>query len=422
MIEMTDRLIRRTEGLYGWVVLGLLFSAQLVMSMGAYAWGPLAPFLRETYDISRSQIGQITSALYVTAALIGLPSGILVDRWGARRLLLACLAIMMVSFFFIGSVDRFAGIVVFAAFSGMGYGVLNQVSTKGIMLWFPAKDRATAMGIKQTGVTVGAAGASLLLPMVTVAYGLGASFTFISAMMLPVILGTAIFYAERPAKPLSGSAGANRSTSKTGLMGAIVHPEMLTILVILPFMCFNQLSLSTFFVLYLTEAVKASIGMAGSCLAVIMVFGAAGRVAWGLVSDRFFQGNRQKPLILLSLIGAICVVMLSLLPPDAPLYSCLMLSAGVGATFLGWNGLVITYIAELAGTSIAASMVGVSSSIGFIGVISGPLLFGYLVDIFGYFTGWMVLAGIWLATASGLLYLQIRAAGKGKEAEQLNRR
>lgn len=100
-----------------------------------------------------------------------------------------------------------------------------------------------------------------------------------------------------------------------------------------------------------------------------------------------------------------------------PLPLCLMLSAGLGASFLGWNGLVITYISELAGTSIAASVVGVSLSIGFIGVISGPLLFGYLVDQFGYFTGWMVLAGIWLANASGLSYLGIRAAGKERAAQ-----
>ncbi|MFH0725054.1 MAG: MFS transporter [Pseudomonadota bacterium] len=405
---MADRLIRRSEGLYGWVVLGLLFTAQLVMSMGAYAWGPLAPFLRETFGISRSQIGQITSALYVTAALTGLPSGIMVDRWGARKLLLACLVIMMVSFFFIGLMDHFVGIVVFAAFAGMGYGVLNQVSTKGIMLWFSAKDRATAMGIKQTGVTIGAAGASLLLPMVTVTYGLGPSFIFISLMMFPAILGVAVFYAEKPAKPPAGSSGAKRLNGKTDLMGTLLHPEILTILVILPFMCFNQLSLSTFFVLYLTEAVKISVGAAGSCLAVIMVSGAVGRVVWGFVSDRFFKGNRQKPLILLSLIGAICVIPLSLLPPHAPLFLCLMLSAGLGGAFLGWNGLIITYIAELAGTSIAASVVGVSSSIGFIGIISGPLLFGYLVDLFGYFTGWMMLAGIWLANAFGLFYLRIR--------------
>lgn len=413
-MEIAERVIRRWESFYGWVVLGLLFLAQLVMSMGAYAWGPLAPLLRETFDISRSQIGQITSAFYVTAALTGLPSGIMVDRWGARKLLLTCLTLMMVSFFCIGLTDRYIGIVLLVAVAGLGYGVLNQVSTKGIMLWFSANDRATAMGIKQGGVTIGAAAASLLLPLVTLAYGLRAGFFIICIAMLPVILGTAVFYVENPAKTPAGSAGSSRPKSKTDLRKILLHPEMITALMVLPFLCFNQLCLSTFFVLYLTEAVKTSIGAAGSCLAVVMGTGAVGRVAWGVVSDRFYSGNRQKPLILLSLVGAVCVICLSLLPPNAPLYLCLLLSVGLGGTFLGWNGLIITYIAELAGTAFAASAVGVSSSIGFIGVISGPLLFGYLVDLYGYVTGWILLTGIWLATASGLLYLQIRSARKGR--------
>jgi len=39
---------------------------------------------------------------------------------------------------------------------GIGYGMINQISTKGIMLWFSSRLRATAMGIKQTGVILGA--------------------------------------------------------------------------------------------------------------------------------------------------------------------------------------------------------------------------------------------------------------------------
>jgi sugar phosphate permease len=148
-----------------------------------------------------------------------------------------------------------------------------------------------------------------------------------------------------------------------------------------------------------------------------MLTGAIGRVMWGMISDRFFSGDRQKPLILLSMMGFFCVISLSVLPSGAPFYLCVVLSAGLGITFLGWNGLVITYIAELAGTAIAASVVGVSSSIGFIGVISGPLLFGYLVDRYGYFAGWMTLAAIWMANAMGLLYLGIRATRKCRAPE-----
>jgi len=40
-----------------WLILAILLGAQLAMSMGALGDGPLAPYLRETYGISRGQIG-----------------------------------------------------------------------------------------------------------------------------------------------------------------------------------------------------------------------------------------------------------------------------------------------------------------------------------------------------------------------------
>ncbi|AGL03401.1 hypothetical protein [Desulfoscipio gibsoniae] len=49
---------------YCWVILGLLTLSQLAMSLGAYAWGPLAPFLRAEFDITRAQLGLIQPNLH----------------------------------------------------------------------------------------------------------------------------------------------------------------------------------------------------------------------------------------------------------------------------------------------------------------------------------------------------------------------
>lgn len=412
----SNRQRRLLEGCrYEWVILSLLFLAQLVMSMGAYSWGPLAPVFRDTLGMSRTQIGQITSSLYIAAALIGLPSGIMVDRWGARRLLIACLLIMAISFFGLGFSGRITEILALAAFAGLGYGGLNQVSTKGIMLWFPAKDRATAMGIKQTGVTIGAAGASLILPITAVSYGMAESFTIIGALMIPVLIAVLFLYIETPHPQTPKTVQPALKRLKPDLKKELFKADMLTIMILLPFMTFNQLSTSTFLVLYLTEVVNTSIHVAGGCLAVVMAAGAMGRVGWGVISDRFFKGNRRKPLILLSLVGVTSIVCLASLPRGSASSICFMVSGVLGFSFLGWNGLAITWIAELATPSVAASLVGISSSVGFAGVILGPLVFGTLVDHFGYFAGWLLIGTISLACAFGLSYSGFRSSkGDGR--------
>jgi len=140
---------------YGWIILGILTMAQLVMSMGAYTWGPLAPVLRDEFNLSRAQIGTITSALYFASVIIAIPSGIAVDKLGARIMLIISLIIMGIPFAIMALAKSYLFFIVFAAVSGLGYGVINQLSTKGIMHWFSTRFRATAMGIKQTGVTLG---------------------------------------------------------------------------------------------------------------------------------------------------------------------------------------------------------------------------------------------------------------------------
>ena len=38
---------------------------------------------------------------------------------------------------------------------GLGYGLVNPATAKGVLEWFEPTRRATAMGIKQTGVPIG---------------------------------------------------------------------------------------------------------------------------------------------------------------------------------------------------------------------------------------------------------------------------
>lgn len=79
---------------YRWLILILLTFAQSAMSMGAYAWGPLAPFLRLEFGISRVQVGFIVSALYLASVFVGVPAGMMTDRVGARRMLVFSLLLM----------------------------------------------------------------------------------------------------------------------------------------------------------------------------------------------------------------------------------------------------------------------------------------------------------------------------------------
>ena len=109
---------------YKWVILGLLTIAQLVMSIGSYAWGPMAPFLRDEFGINRTQIGTIVSSLYFSSVIVALPAGFAVDRHGARPILIIALVTMGLSFVILSAVNQFSCFIVFAGLSGIGYGMI----------------------------------------------------------------------------------------------------------------------------------------------------------------------------------------------------------------------------------------------------------------------------------------------------------
>jgi len=76
---------------YAWIILALLLLAQLVMSMGVYAWGPLAPFIMGEYGVNRAKFGLLSSVMYATIVIVAFPSGFMVDKLGARIMLILSL-------------------------------------------------------------------------------------------------------------------------------------------------------------------------------------------------------------------------------------------------------------------------------------------------------------------------------------------
>src|SRR5688500_18794608 len=79
---------RTRESGYMWVVLFASVLVQTTASFGNQAVSPLAPFLQEDLQLSKSQIGLIITAFFSGAVLMLTPAGWVSDRLGVRRMFL----------------------------------------------------------------------------------------------------------------------------------------------------------------------------------------------------------------------------------------------------------------------------------------------------------------------------------------------
>jgi ACS family hexuronate transporter-like MFS transporter len=90
----------------------------------------------------------------------------------------------------------------------------------------------------------------------------------------------------------------------------------------------------------------------------------------------------------------------------------------MGFTVIGWNALVMTLGAEIVGPGLAGTYMGFAIAIGYVGVVLGPPVFGYLVDVFNYRLAWSALSLNFLFGSAGfslMYFLQGRKAMRIKE-------
>src|SRR4051812_9978869 len=138
-----------------WKMLLLGTVSHVVGAGGQYAINTLAPFYQTDLGLSRAQIGMFFTAFYLGMAALSFAAGWLADRLGVRSITLAGHLGLGLSIATAAFAPSFAWAFAIFFFAGLGYSFLNPASTRGVMEWFSREERATAMGIKQTGVPIG---------------------------------------------------------------------------------------------------------------------------------------------------------------------------------------------------------------------------------------------------------------------------
>ncbi|MFZ3129608.1 MAG: MFS transporter, partial [Desulfosporosinus sp.] len=343
---------------------------------------------------------------YLSSVFIAIPSGLFVDRMGARRFLLLCLAMMGGSFVLYILASGYEVVLILAFVGGIGNGMINQVSVKGISIWFNKKFRATAMGIKQTGVTLGGAIGGVLLPFLASNYGWRVAFLFVGLLILGTFVIALVIYREKPedgeASERMGQGPEYRQAGSRNrlLRQMFTNPALLILCAISFFAALSQVSITSFLVLYFKQEVGLSLAMSGLTLTVAMVTGAVGRIGWGLISDRLFQGNRRKPMGMLFLLSAISAVGMAWLPRGSGLGTVFLLVGLMGLCFLGSSALLIVTAVEVVEPALVGLTTGTMGTIFWVGMLVGSPLFGLVADVAGFAWAWLMLAFFALLSAS----------------------
>jgi len=377
----------------------LVTLAHALGSLAVLAVAPLTPFLHESLRLSRVQVGLLLPAVYLGGVLMSIPAGWLSDRYGARLTLAVGETLTGTMAVLAALTPGFGWLLAVLVAGGFGFSVLNPSTGKAVIEWFPPRQRGLAMGIKQTGLTVGGVVSALVLPPVAAVWGWRWAIAAAGAASLVSALTVALVYRS--------PAGAPRVAPATRPRLAEVAPYLRRPGVLVVFVCGLALSAAQssvlgYLTLYATETFLLGAVDAARLLALAQVGGTASRLAWGAASDRFFGGRRRPGVVVSALVAAVAYVAFAL--PDrlpGPLLIPLAIVGGAGA--FGWVGLYFALVAEIGGPRNAGLLTGVATMFAWSGVLVGPPVFGIVLDATGsYAFPWVLLAGITLAVAATL--------------------
>jgi MFS transporter, ACS family, hexuronate transporter len=147
-----------------WIVAGLVFLSTVINYIDRQTLSILAPRLTRDLHLSETQYGYIVQAFLITYTLVYIPAGILLDRYGVKKVyalatgwwsLTAMLHACVTTAFSLGFVR---------ALLGLGEGFNFIAATRVAAEWYPPKERAMLSGIANAAAVSGA----IITPPLTV--------------------------------------------------------------------------------------------------------------------------------------------------------------------------------------------------------------------------------------------------------------
>ena len=376
---------------FRWVILALVSVSHVIGAAAQYSINTLAPFYQDELGLSRAQVGLFFSAFYLAMTGASFVAGWLADRLGVRNTTLQGHLIVGVCTVAAAFAPSFAWAFAWFFLCGLGYAYLNPASTKGVMAWFYRDERATAMGIKQTGVPAGGFVTALVAAPLVLVVGWRGAFAALGVVNFLFGFVFAHLWREPPNSPNPGLVQPQPlNPVHTPLNAGGFLPASFGTAIFL----IGQMSLITYVPLYLKESMGFSPYWASQALAVAQGGAMIGRVGWGVASDRYFGGRRKIVLIIIGLLSVLMIGGLSLMTKQSSIPLLLAVVFLSGLCIVGYQGVSYALIGELAGTSRTGVAMGLMITINAAAATVGTPLFGYIVDRSGsYALAWQCLAG-----------------------------
>jgi MFS family permease len=349
--------------------------------------------IRADLGISATRMGILLSTFSLSYAICQLPAGVLLDRFGERRVLGAAMFLWSLTQTATGWVRGFGSFI--GARVGLAAGeapfVISAVKT--VNDWFSVRDRATPMGIVNAATTMGQSLAPPVLTVIMLAFGWRRMFMLIGVPGLMLSVVWYAFYRDRKDVSLNEAEKARLATAgAAGNLSSISLPQWLGLFRLRTvwgmMLGFGGINYTVWLYMswmpnYLEAERHLSIAATGAVAVIPFLCGAVGMLLSGAIADALVRHGMApiKGYKTLLVTGLTASGLCTLLVPT--------IQGATGAAFCIGMALFFTYLAGNAGwclvqviapSSVVGSVAAIQNFGSFVCASVAPVITGWLLD------------------------------------------
>jgi len=380
-------------GNYRWRIVALLFFATTINYIDRQVIGLLKPYIEKDMGWNEISYGHIVTAFQVAYAIGLLLSGKFIDKLGTRKGFSIAITIWSLGGILHAAAQSVFGFGAARFILGIGESANFPASVKTVAEWFPRKERALATGIFNSGSTIGAIVAPIIVTYITLNFGWRLAFIitgllgFVWLLFWILLYKTPLNHPKVSKKELYYILFDNEEISHKSLKLSELFRIRQTYAI-----CFSRFVSDWvwwFFLFWAPDFLKKTQGVnikeVVLPLIVIYSFASVGGIAGGWISGYFIKNGKsidkaRKTSILLC---AIVVLPVAFAPLISNLWTAVLLISLATAAHQGWASNIFTITSDIFPKNAVGSVTGIAGFFGAVGGAISATVIGCILEITG---------------------------------------
>lgn len=362
----------------------VLFLINVLNFYDRHVPGALVEPMRKEFHLNDTQIGLLGSAFIWLYAIVGVPLGLIADRWSRKNLL----AWGVLAWTALTASAGLATTYAFLLFSRVGVGLGEAACAPTATSWlgdlFPPAQRSRVLALFMMGVPIGGGLGYLIGGPVAQAYGWRRAM--VTAALPALLLLPALLFLKEPQR--GASEPTRNPLAQTSIWNVLRIPTLWWIILSGALLNFCAYAFATFLPAFLSRVHGLSVANSGRATGTLYLLGG---VSGGILSGRlgdYIIHRRQDGRMLCAAAMALVTVPLACIGILQPRGSLLLATIFLGlmyASLSSYYGFVYSAIQDIVAPNQRASTMAIYfMAMYLLGASFGPLFTGKLSDLLAH--------------------------------------